>query len=119
MCKGVHSALINSCPPGPLKICPLIGIFQLDRNALLMEDGLLISKETLKSQEQNDLKATEICSFPTGSRFCAYLSNGLKCLIVWLKTYLPENASEMLEGGEPFPLLSPSHSACESPVVSH
>lgn len=64
-----------------------------------MEDGLLICKETLKSQEQNYLKATEICSIPSGSRFCTCLSTWLKCRIIWLKTYLRENASKILDNG--------------------
>lgn len=88
MCKGINSPHhpYHSCPLGALKTCPLIRILQIDRNALLMECTSFICKETLKSQEQSDLRATEICITPTGSRFCTYLSTWLKCHIVHLKT---------------------------------
>lgn len=88
MCKGINPAHhpYHSCPLGALKTCPLLGILQLDRNALLMECISFICKETLKSQEQSDLKAPEICIIPTGSRFCTSLSTWLQCHIVHLKT---------------------------------
>lgn len=80
----------------------LIGVFQLHRNVLLLEDGLLICKETLKSQKENYLKAIS-----TGSRFYTYFSTWLKHHSDWLKSFMYENASKLLFSGETTAVLLP------------
>lgn len=93
------TTLTSCCLSGPLKI--FIGIFQLLRNVLLRKDGLLVCKETLKSQE-NYLKAIS-----TGYRIYTYFSTWLKHHSDWIKSFVCKNASEFLGSGEATAVLLP------------